>query len=117
MISEQEKVQALLNQALAQARSKGTDRITELHFVMYGWSQEAEENLRELLQELSAHTPADNAEVYVRAGPQRFICWNCCGLRFESDEEEAICPNCGHTALSIPDDIGFALERIEVSPE
>jgi len=114
MISEQEKAQALLNQALAQARSRDADQITELHFVMYGWSQESEARLRGTLRELSANTLAENARIHIRAGPNRFICWNCCGLRFESEEEEAICPNCGHTALSIPGDITFALDRIEV---
>jgi Zn finger protein HypA/HybF involved in hydrogenase expression len=36
-------------------------------------------------------------------------------LRFESDEEAATCPNCGHEALSIPSEIPFALDRIEVA--
>lgn len=114
-ISKVEKVQALLDQALAQARSQGAERITALHFVIYGWSQEEEAELRRLLQEISAGTPAENAEVIVEAGPHRFICWNCCGLRFESDEEAATCPNCGHEAIPIPGDIPFALDRIEVA--
>jgi hypothetical protein len=36
-------------------------------------------------------------------------------LRFESDEEEAVCPNCGHAAMLIPSDIRFALEHIEIA--
>jgi Zn finger protein HypA/HybF involved in hydrogenase expression len=114
-ISEAEKVEALLDQALAEAHSQGTDRITKLHFVIYGWSQEQENRLRELLYDLSKGTPAEDAEIVVRDGPHRFICWNCCGLRFESDEEAATCPNCGHEALSIPSEIPFALDRIEVA--
>ncbi len=114
-ISKEEKVEALLNQALAQARSQDARRITALDFVIYGWSQGEEDDLRCLLQEVSAGTPAEDAEIVIEAGPHRFICWNCCGLRFESDEEAATCPNCGHEALAIPSDIPFALDRIETA--
>ena len=58
---------------------------------------------------------AEGAQIITWKGPNRFICWNCCALRFESEEEEAICPNCGHTAARIPIDITFALDRIEVA--
>ncbi len=115
MVSEREKVRALFNQALAEARSRGAGRITALHFVVYGLSQETEARLRGILQELSTGTPAEDAQVVVRAGPERFICWNCCGLRFESSEEDATCPSCGHTAVRIPSDIRFALDYIETS--
>jgi Zn finger protein HypA/HybF involved in hydrogenase expression len=110
-------VRALLNQALAEARSHGAGRITALHFVTYGPSQETEGSLRRILQELSVNTLAAGAQIIVRTGPNRFICWNCCALRFESDEEEAICPNCGHVAARIPTDITFALDRIEMADE
>ena len=115
MITERERVRALLDQALAEARSHGASRIIALHFVVYGSSQEAEASLRRLLQELSVNTLAEDAQVIIRAGPNRFICWNCCALRFESDAEEAVCPNCGHKAALIPSDITFALDRIEMA--
>jgi Zn finger protein HypA/HybF involved in hydrogenase expression len=117
MTSERERVQALLNQALAEARSRGASRIAVLHFVVYGSFQETEARLRRILQELSLNTLAEDAQIVVRAGPNRFLCWNCCGLRFESGEEEAICPNCGHTATRIPIDITFALDHIEMADE
>lgn len=117
MISEREKVRALLNQALAEARSRGAGRVTALHFVTYGSSQETGASLRRLLQELIVNTPAEGTQIVIRAGPKRFICWNCCGLRFESEEEDATCPSCGHTAIRIPSDITFALDRIETVGE
>ncbi|MBN1815200.1 MAG: hydrogenase maturation nickel metallochaperone HypA [Anaerolineae bacterium] len=117
MISEHEKARALLDQALAEARSHGAGRIAALHFVTYGSSPETEASLRRILQELSVNTLAEGAQIIVRAGPNRFICWNCCGLRFESGEEEAICPNCGHIAARIPIDITFALDHIEMADE
>ena len=115
MVSERERVRALLNQALAEARSHGASRIAALHFVVYGSFQETETRLRRILQELSLNTLAENAQIIVRAGPNRFLCWNCCALRFESDEEEATCPNCGHRASLIPIDIAFALDHIEIA--
>ena len=34
-------------------------------------------------------------------------CFNCCGLRFESDEESPMCPNCGGLVTDIlePNDL------------
>jgi len=115
MISERERARALLDQALAEARSHGACRITALHFVTYGPSQDTAASLRRILQELSVNTLAEGARVVARPGPNRFICWNCCALRFESDEEEAACPNCGHVAVRIPTDITFALDHIEIA--
>ncbi|MBN1978748.1 MAG: hydrogenase maturation nickel metallochaperone HypA [Anaerolineae bacterium] len=115
MISERERARALLDQALAEARSQGAKRITALYFVTYGASQETEASLRRIVQELSVNTLAEGAQIITWKGPNRFICWNCCALRFESEEEEAICPNCGHIAARIPTDITFALDRIEVA--
>jgi Zn finger protein HypA/HybF involved in hydrogenase expression len=114
-ISEYEMVRAMLNQALAEARSRSASRITELHLVLYDTSQEAEASLREALHELSANTPAEGAQVVFQPAPSRFICWNCCGLRFESDDPEAVCPNCGHEGMLVPADIAFALDHIEVA--
>lgn len=105
----------MLSQALAEARSQGASQISALHFVVYGSFQETEARLRRILQELSPNTPAEGAEVVVRAGPNKFLCWNCCALRFESHEERPACPNCGHTASLIPVDITFALDRIETA--
>jgi Zn finger protein HypA/HybF involved in hydrogenase expression len=115
MISERERARALLNQALAEARSQSAERIAVLHFVTYGSSQETAANLREIVRELSVDTLAEGAQIVTMKGPNRFICWNCCALRFESEEEEAICPNCGHMAARIPTDITFALDHIEIA--
>jgi len=114
MSAECEKVRAMLNQALAEARTRGADRVTALHLVVYDPSPETEADLRQMVQTLSAGTPAEAAQIVLRRAPSRFICWNCCGLRFESDDPQAICPNCGHTAWLIPAEITFALDRTEM---
>ncbi len=115
MIPDSEVVRAMLNQALAEARSRGANRITELHLMMYDSSQETQGTLRKMLDELSSATLAENAQVIVHPVPSRFICWNCCGLRFESDDTEAVCPNCGHIGLLIPAEVICALDHIEIA--
>ena len=110
-----EVVRAMLNQALAEARSRGASRITEMYLTMYDVSPEAEQALRNALEKLAAHTPAEKAQVITSRAPSRYICWNCCGLRFESDDPDGVCPNCGHTALRVPSEIVFALHHIEVA--
>jgi Zn finger protein HypA/HybF involved in hydrogenase expression len=105
----------MFNEALARARSRGANRITELHLVMYDSSQETEGALRKMLDELSLNTPAENVQVITRPATSRFICWNCCGLRFESEDPEAVCPNCGQMGLLIPADVTFALEHVEIA--
>jgi Zn finger protein HypA/HybF involved in hydrogenase expression len=107
-----EPVRAMLAQALAEARARGAERIAALHLTMYDRSPEALDALREALKVLTPGTPAENAELCTRPAPSQFICWNCCGLRFEADTEEAICPNCGSEGLIVPSDITFALERV-----
>lgn len=114
MGTEQERIKALLNQAIAEARSRSASRITALHFVVYDSLQGAEARLESVVRELAAGTLAEGAQIVFRPGPHRFICWNCCALRFESEEEDAACPNCGHTAIRIPADITCALEQVEI---
>jgi Zn finger protein HypA/HybF involved in hydrogenase expression len=113
MAHDIEVVHAMLDQALAEARSRGASRITELHLVMYDSSDDVEQALRGMLHELSSNTLAENARIITHEGPNTYICWNCCGLRFESSDPDAICPNCGHSILLIPHDVSFALDHIE----
>jgi Zn finger protein HypA/HybF involved in hydrogenase expression len=107
----------MLHQALAEAHSCGARRITELHLELFDPSYETEQALRGMLTELSANTLAEGALVVTFLTPSRFICWNCCGLRFESDSPEAVCPNCGELGMLIPVEVTFALDHIEVEGE
>ena len=114
VVPEREMVRAMLQQALAEGRSRGAGRVTCLHLVVYAGLAGMEARLRQLVHELSLGTPAQGAQVVLRRAPSRFICWNCCGLRFQSEDAEAVCPNCGHEALRIPAEVTFALERVEL---
>jgi Zn finger protein HypA/HybF involved in hydrogenase expression len=109
-----EVVRAMLDQALSEARARHADQVTALHLVLYDPYPETERALRDAVDELRANTPAEHARVCTRRVPSRFVCWNCCGLCFESDEPEPMCPNCGESGLLVPPDIIFALERVEV---
>jgi Zn finger protein HypA/HybF involved in hydrogenase expression len=110
-----EPVRAMLAQALAEARTRGAARVVALHLVMYDRSSEALATVHTALDTFTPGTPAENAKLYTRLAPSQFICWNCCGLRFEADTEETVCPNCGGSGLIVPKDVVFALEGIEVA--
>jgi Zn finger protein HypA/HybF involved in hydrogenase expression len=114
MIADREIVRAMLAQAVAEARARDANRITELHLEMFDPSPETEHSIRSLVAELSVDTLAEGAEVLTFPAPSRFICWNCCGLRFESENPEAVCPNCGDLGMLIPIDVTFALARVEI---
>lgn len=112
---EAEVVRAMLSQALAEAQARNARAITALHLRLYDPSPGTEQELRDQVRRLSVHTPAEGARVFVYQAPSRFVCWNCCGLCFESTDPTATCPNCGEAGLLIPPDITFALERIETT--
>jgi|YNPNPStandDraft_1061719.scaffolds.fasta_scaffold07913_1 Zn finger protein HypA/HybF involved in hydrogenase expression len=111
-ISERERLRALLAQALAEAHTRGASRITELHMTLWDPTPASAARLRETLQDLSQNTLAAQAQVIITIAPSRFICWNCCGLRFESNDPDAPCPNCGHKGWLIPEEVTFALDHI-----
>ncbi len=107
----------MLKQALAEAQAQGGTQILELHLEMFDPSPQTEQALRALVVELSASTPAEGCRLIAFPAPSRFICWNCCGLRFESDNPEAICPNCGEPGMLIPIEVTFALDHVVVKSE
>lgn len=114
MIADREVVRAMLEQAIAEARARGGQRIRELHLELFDPSPEVERSLRDLVAELSENTPARDARLVTFPAPSRFICWNCCGLRFESENADATCPNCGELGMLIPAEVTFALDHVEI---
>jgi len=104
-----ERMRAIVAQAVAEAKGQSAGRLARIHLDIYGDCSEAE--IHRLFREASAGTPAESAEVIIKRAGSRYICWNCCGLRFES--MDGVCPNCGETALIIPEEITFALRLTE----
>ncbi len=113
MNEEVERVKAMVNQALAETRTRGAKKIAALHLTMFDRSAEALPGVQEALDAVSVGTPAEGARLVTRLAPSRYICWNCCGLRFESMEQDAMCPNCGSVSSLLPPEITFALDRVE----
>jgi Zn finger protein HypA/HybF involved in hydrogenase expression len=104
-----ERMRALIEQAAAEARSQGNERVAHLHLRLYGPVDQGA--VAALFDAQSRGTPAEGARLTFSHAADRYICWNCCGLRFEG--ASGVCPNCGGQALPIPDEIAFALVSVE----
>ncbi len=111
MQNQIERMRAIIAQAVAEAGQKDGGRLAEVHLIVYGGLPEAE--IIDLYQQASLGTPADGAALRIEHAGSRYICWNCCGLRFEGSD--GMCPNCGELALEVPEEIAFALRRIDVA--
>ena len=107
-----ERAKAMIAEAVAQAR---TASIARLHLTFYPSAEASLETIRAAIDTARQGTPAERAELRITEAPTRYICWNCCGLRFEG--HEGICPNCGSQALIVPDEIVFALTRVDTTDD
>lgn len=111
MQNQIERMRAIIAQAVAEAGQKGSGRLAKVHLIIYGALPDAE--VTRLFHEASQGTPAGGAELHIEQAGSRYICWNCCGLRFEG--ADGMCPNCGEVALEVPEEIAFALRRVEIA--
>jgi Zn finger protein HypA/HybF involved in hydrogenase expression len=109
MFDQQERMRSLIEQALAEARRTAPEaRIAEIHLDLFTGIDEA--GARALFEAASRATPAEGASLVLKPCGTRYICWNCCGMRFEG--WEGVCPNCGEDGLEVPDEIAFALRKV-----
>jgi Zn finger protein HypA/HybF involved in hydrogenase expression len=106
------QARALINQAVAEAAAQGQPEIRALYFVTYPAEDVTPEMIRAAIETMRQATPAGQAELHFIPKPGRYVCWNCCGLRYEA--VDGVCPNCQHEGLVIPTEMVVALERIEV---
>ncbi len=104
-----ERMRAIVKQAVAEAARDASSHIQAVYLIVYGAISDAE--LDSLFKKASQGGPAEGATLEVERAGSRYICWNCCGLRFES--ADGICPNCGEVALEIPEDIEFGLKGVK----
>lgn len=106
------QARSLINQAVAEAAAQGKDHIGHLYFVLYHTDEVTPDMTRAAIETMRLATPAAGAELHFRQAPSHFVCWNCCGLRYEATD--GVCPNCGHEGLIIPVEMVVSLERVEV---
>ncbi len=105
------QARALINQAVAAAAAQGKSDIRAMYFVTYPAEEVTPEMIRKAIDTMRQATPAGAAELHFTPKPGRYVCWNCCGLRYEAID--GVCPNCGHEGLIIPMDLVVALEKID----
>ncbi len=105
------QARALINQAVAEATAQGKPDIRALYFVTYPAEDVTPDMIRAAIDTMRQATPAGHAELHFTPKPGRYVCWNCCGLRYEAID--GVCPNCLHEGIVIPMEMVVALERIE----
>lgn len=108
----QERARAMMAAALAESHAIGAGSIAALHVTIYASPDISRDDIRAAIDAVRCGTLAENARLNFSEAPARYICWNCCGLRF--DGRGGICPNCESEALLVPDEIVFALNRVEL---
>ncbi len=105
----------MISEAVAHSRAGGTGAIAALHVTVYPSPDLPLDTIRAAIDAARRGTPAEMAQLHFSEAPARYICWNCCGLRFEG--KDGICPNCEGEALMVPEEIAFALDRVVGSNE
>ena len=78
------QARALINQAAAEAAAQGKSDIRALYFVTYPADDVTPDMIREAIDSMRQATPAGQAELHFALKPGRYVCWNCCGLRYEA---------------------------------
>ena len=110
-----ELARAIIAEAVAGTQAQGANSISALHLTFYPIPNITSETVRAALDLARRDTMAQEASLHLREAAARYICWNCCGLRFE--EMNGVCPNCESEAMPIPDEAVFALDRVDVQDE
>jgi len=108
-LNQIERMRVLVAQALAEARQQALPTLRVVHLVVYGNLPDSD--IHHFFELVSTGTSASGAVLHIDRAGSRYICWNCCGTRFESSD--GMCPNCGEIAMEVPEDIAFGLKRIE----
>jgi Zn finger protein HypA/HybF involved in hydrogenase expression len=108
MTESEMRMKAVVAQALAEAMYS---RPVEVHVVAYGDFPHSQ--AEQLFRRASQGTPAESARLVIEHSGSRYICWNCCGLRYES--RDGVCPNCGEATFKVPEEAAFRLRRVVVA--
>jgi Zn finger protein HypA/HybF involved in hydrogenase expression len=109
-----ERARAMIAAAVAQGRTNGGP-VAALHLTHFPHPDVSLDAIRAAIDAVRRGTPVESAQLVFSTAPSRYICWNCCGLRFEG--RDGICPNCESEALLVPEEILFALDRVVASGE
>ena len=109
-----DRIRAIIDQALAEAQAQGGQPVRTLQIVLYDQDPDLPDAIALTFTWHSRGTPLQGAQLVFNLAPSRLICWNCCGLRFEAID--GVCPNCGELGITIPSELAFGLESVELQP-
>lgn len=106
--------QQILEQALAQARAAGAERITGLNLALGSLSDITPDSVQFYFDMLSPGTPAAGAQLSFRQVQPVMRCRQC-GTEFAWTAAGESCPNCGSDRYDLIHGREFYLESIDVT--
>ena len=105
--------QAILDKALSKAAEEGASRITDVRIVVGDISTYSEDSVQFYWDEISKDTPAAGATLHFRRVPAELQCM-ACFTKYNPQDEEILCPNCGSSGAKILAGEEFYLEALDV---
>ncbi len=106
-------VDGLVKEILQKARENQASRITRVRIVMGEMSELDEGSVRLYLEDLSAGTILEGAEITIRHKKAELAC-KPCGIEFERKKGEFNCPRCGQPAGPARSSGNLFVEDIEI---
>ena len=109
-LNQVERMRAIVQQAVDLGRQRAAGVLHGVTMIVYGTLSDSA--ISEIFEQVSHGTLAHGAALRIERAGSRYICWNCCGVRFDSGD--GLRPNCGELAMEVPEEIEFGLKDIEV---
>jgi hydrogenase nickel incorporation protein HypA/HybF len=105
--------ESILEIALRHAEGAGAQQITDLYLVIGQLSSILDEAVQFYWDIISKGTPAEGAKMHFRRVSAEFVCQTC-NRRYNPEEDDLACPECGSADVRVVAGEEFFLEAIEV---
>ncbi len=105
--------QAILDKVLTKAAEQNAKRITDVYLVLGEISSYKEDPVRFYWDEISRGTLAQESTLHFRRLPAEMQCM-ACFHKYQPQDDEILCPNCGSNGAKILQGEEFYLEALDV---
>lgn len=105
--------QAILEKAIQKAGEEKAKRITNLYLVVGEISTYSDESVQFYWDQICKDTIAENAKLHFRHVQAELQCM-ACFTKYQPEEGEIVCPNCGSAGAKIVAGEEFFMEALDV---